>query len=563
MAASFYNSVENLDVSTAALAAAPVVATLALYSTAKTLGRRYRERELKRQTCVAEVEQMGTSRKGEKMKGTAVICGGGYSGLVAARICHDHFERVIVIEAEPWLNTDEGKMARSWEQKSRRTRIMQYESLNTHDGFVYRCMSRLFPNFRDECAASEIHVGKPIPKLHFWGIGAKCIPEELPDVHFTSRQGQETIMRRLTMDKSKYPNIEQITGLVVSLHADPIDRQRVQKISVRTVAGTVDIEGALFLDCTGTAQGPKWLQRAGYANPANFGPDDKKFEDIKSEYNPHVRYSTLEFNLSEANRKRFHELIPKSDSKSVYGCMPHPEKDNTSVYIAERDGGLIHVCGGGYGDAATPENMDDFIECSKARYMEKPYPDFWYPVLEHLRDCEDEMVVSKVVVPPRSYMRWDQVGDLPANWLAVGDAVLRVNPVYAQGLSHILHSMATFDACLREVWVDGQSAPTKLPATFARTFFARQHQKIVPIWESNKTSDYAFATTTPCKGETLEKGAWLRWYFKRLRYLMQEDTDITRRMVWVGSFLAPDVDVLAPSVLLKVVWDVIKRPYVG
>ena len=42
--------------------------------------------------------------------------------------------------------------------------------------------------------------------------------------------------------------------------------------------------------------------------------------------------------------------------------------------------------------------MDDFIECSKARYMEKPYPDFWYPVLNHLRDCEDEMVVSKVVV---------------------------------------------------------------------------------------------------------------------------------------------------------------------
>ena len=42
--------------------------------------------------------------------------------------------------------------------------------------------------------------------------------------------------------------------------------------------------------------------------------------------------------------------------------------------------------------------MDDFIECSKARYMEKPYPDFWYPVLDHLRDCEDEMVVSKVVV---------------------------------------------------------------------------------------------------------------------------------------------------------------------
>ncbi|TRM63545.1 hypothetical protein BD626DRAFT_402159 [Schizophyllum amplum] len=555
------DAVDKLDATTAALVAAPAVAAIS-YCAANYFGSRYREQELRRQTCVPEVDQIGTPRT-EKIKGTAVVCGGGYSGIVAARILHDHFERVVVIEAEPWLNTEEGKMAHSWEQKSRRTRIMQYESLNTHDGFVFRSMSRLFPNWRNECAASGMHVGKPIPKLHFWGIGARCKPEELPDVHFTSRQGQETIMRRLTMDRTKYPNIEQITGLVVSMHGDPDDPKRIQKVSVRTSEGTIDIHGALFLDCTGTAQGPKWLQRAGYADPKKMAPGDKKFDEVKTEYNPHVRYSTLEFNLSEGNLKRFEALIPPSDSKSVYGCMPHPEKDNTSVYIAQRDGGLIHVCGGGYGNAPTPETIDDFIEFSKARYMEKPYPEYWWKVLDLLRECEDEMTVSKVVVPPRSYMRWDQVGDLPANWLAVGDAVLRVNPVYAQGLSHILHSMATMDACFREMWTDKQPAPSKFPDSFARNFFARQHQKILPIWESNKTSDYAFSTTTPCKGETLEKGAWLRWYFKRLRYLMQEDTDITTRMAWVGSFLAPDVDVLAPSVLRKVVWDVIKRPYVG
>jgi hypothetical protein len=51
------------------------------------------------------------------------------AGLVTARICHDHFERVIIVEPEAWLTTSEGWDSAQQPQKNRRTRIMQYESI--------------------------------------------------------------------------------------------------------------------------------------------------------------------------------------------------------------------------------------------------------------------------------------------------------------------------------------------------------------------------------------------------------------------------------------------------
>ncbi|KIJ23543.1 hypothetical protein M422DRAFT_127460, partial [Sphaerobolus stellatus SS14] len=39
----------------------------------------------------------------QRIKGTAVICGGSISGLLTARICSDHFEKVLIVEPEDWL----------------------------------------------------------------------------------------------------------------------------------------------------------------------------------------------------------------------------------------------------------------------------------------------------------------------------------------------------------------------------------------------------------------------------------------------------------------------------
>ncbi|KAK0474283.1 hypothetical protein IW261DRAFT_1341776, partial [Armillaria novae-zelandiae] len=57
-------------------------------------------RQLEKQTCVLDIDSLGTRLPGDKFKGTAVICGGSIGGLIAARVCHDHFDDILIVEPE-------------------------------------------------------------------------------------------------------------------------------------------------------------------------------------------------------------------------------------------------------------------------------------------------------------------------------------------------------------------------------------------------------------------------------------------------------------------------------
>ncbi len=51
-------------------------------------------------------------------------------GLIAARVCHDHFDDVLIVEPETWLNSPDAMRVDPWNQESKRSRIVQYNSLH-------------------------------------------------------------------------------------------------------------------------------------------------------------------------------------------------------------------------------------------------------------------------------------------------------------------------------------------------------------------------------------------------------------------------------------------------
>lgn len=64
---------------------------------------------MKKFTLVNELLDVRKPRAGNcRIKGTVVIAGGGGGGLITACILIKHFTRVIVIEPEEWVNTEEG-----------------------------------------------------------------------------------------------------------------------------------------------------------------------------------------------------------------------------------------------------------------------------------------------------------------------------------------------------------------------------------------------------------------------------------------------------------------------
>ncbi len=127
----------------------PVIA-LGLYFVTRSIGRAFRRKVLREQTCLLDADKLGIRLAAEKIKGTAVICGGRYvldsseslcdvlsqfcfssvGGLITARVCHDHFEQVFIVEPEAWLNDPHPQRAES-NQESKRSRVMQYDSLHS------------------------------------------------------------------------------------------------------------------------------------------------------------------------------------------------------------------------------------------------------------------------------------------------------------------------------------------------------------------------------------------------------------------------------------------------
>ncbi|KAL1741288.1 hypothetical protein HDZ31DRAFT_45760 [Schizophyllum fasciatum] len=484
------------------------IVVLTLWRALWFLSRRIRDGAARRETCSQEFEVLGRSRGSRKIKGTAVICGGSYSGLLAARVCHDHFERVVIIEPEEWLSTAEGTLTHAWAQKSNRSRVMQYLALNATQVSTFEGLKKLYDSFVTESRVSGILISPAMLKIDFWGNAMNLRPEDLPEHTHASRQAQETLIRRLTLNKKRYPNIQQIAGLVVGVQRHNHNLSSVRGVSVRVGKEVVTISGTLFPDCTGSSHGLKWLARAGYGHSTS--PGSLSISDIVTSYNPKARFSALTFPMSASLRERIDAFLPPRSSATIYTCMANPEKQNTAAYAVEREGGMVMLCAGAWGDIELPTTLDEFSTFTKSRWMERPYPSFFLRLIDELKEAEVEPTCCKYTTKPRTYTQYHKAGDLPSNWVAIGDSVMKLNPIFGM-----------------------------------RT----------------KTADYGFESTIPSEGETKKMGRQARWYEKRLKYLSIKDNDVAMALFQVSQSLAPAVDLLHPRILWKVFLDVIRNPH--
>lgn len=172
-----------------------------------------------------------------------------------ARVCHDHFERVVIVEAEKWLCDEDARRVSAWEQQNTRSRVEQYQSVQGICLYVIRgrryshswilgiplfsqyALEKLFSNLALESHISGMqYVNFLLPSLsltpvlssvnedrgvhvsgHFILEPLKQYDGKLPPHLFAGRRGTETLLRRLILDKERFPNIIQIAGTVTSI----------------------------------------------------------------------------------------------------------------------------------------------------------------------------------------------------------------------------------------------------------------------------------------------------------------------------------------------------------
>ncbi|KAF8232122.1 hypothetical protein L208DRAFT_1436786 [Tricholoma matsutake] len=522
-----------------------------------------RRKLIQKHTGVADVPFLGIERRtGCKIQGTAVVCGGSIAGLSAARVCHDHFEKVVIVEPEAWLATTEGWKPEREQKKKTRARVLQYQSLHGLSAFGFMALEKWFRNLRGECQKADISIGPADFKLAFYGnflnLGDEKSRDSLSNTLFATRHGFEKLLRRLVIGNKGYPNIEQIVGTVTGIIPSQNDPTRLQGVSIRTNKGDEVLSASLVIDCSGAAEaGLKWLQNAGFRMAKLHSDIDEvqPLQRLKITYNPKVRYTTFQFTITPALAERLPIPGGYHNSRAIYTCISGGRVDSKILGIMRFEWDTLMLLCSTRGDVECPRSFDKVKAFARDIMLAKPMPGWCFQLLDELHDVEDSVAISTVRLPPLSYIRYHQAPDLPKNWIAIGDSVMKMNPIHGQGTSKAILGAVALNTVLRS-----QLSPGCLPANFSKLFFDAQAAKIDPMWEGTKTLDYGYECTIPVPGETLTAGRGFRWYSHRLNMVSFYDQQ-AGLAVWKGmQLLSPAIDLFNPKLVLKVLWDVLRRP---
>ncbi|KAK0466730.1 uncharacterized protein EV420DRAFT_1474171 [Desarmillaria tabescens] len=492
---------------------ASVGVALLAYCAALYVGRVIRRKHVSQYTCALELDTLGRRLPHEKIKGTAVICGGSVGGLLAAR--------VVIVEPEAWMNTPDAARTDPWNQGSKRSRVMQYESLHGTLAMGYNILTKLFPDIEEKSHASGIKIIPSDFYVHMWGNVTRSPYAEyggsLPKTMCAGRAGIETLMRRLVLG-GEYKNIRQIIGTVTGVSRSPHNPGYLEEVTVRTSEGTQNIRAALVVGPA--AASLKWLRREGYGFADKYTRNQLPLDELKIAYDQKLHYSTLQFHVT-------------------------PELGRKAPWPPDFDGDIIL-----WVTAASRRLLRKARLSSRSLVTEKPIPETFFAMLDMLDEVKDTMTCSRVRFPGSSHIRYERAVNLPSNWVALGDSVMRVNPVYGQGCSKAFYGAL----CLNKLLCNS----TSIPKDFSKKYFSSHAEKIKPIWASLKAGDYAYKTTIPVPGETLSEGSWARWYAKKLTILSFTDEQAGSAMWHVRMLLAPPIDVLQFGLILKVAWSLVK-----
>ncbi|KAJ7740952.1 hypothetical protein DFH07DRAFT_982126, partial [Mycena maculata] len=490
-----------------------------------------------------------------KIPGTALICGGSIAGLLAARVCHAHFERVLIVEAEAWVASEEGRKTDGWDQRLKRSRVVQYNSLHACQSFLYQGLENLFPNIEEECRRSNIPVLPSNPRLNLSGILFR-IPWSafkyvgLPKTMYVGRPGFETLLRRLVLNRDAYPNIEFITRTVTDVRPDPADHSRLNKVVVRTDSGVQEFEAALVADCTGPAcAGLEWLERNGYGYATAYPAGKLPLNELKISFDQKLRCSSMLFRISPA----FHDQLPFPtadlwDTRPIYTFID--AKGHGLFVLTRPEGNQLMAFAGHHGTAREqPKNLAELRTYVRGLFAVKPIPEWVFELLDMLKEVQDSAVVSLLKLAPTSYIRYHKGLNLPSNYVALGDSVMTLNPLFSEGCTKAFRCALSLHNVLRAAQ---ETSGKTLPSDFSTKFFAEQFDKTDLAWQNTRLMDYGVPTTEPLPHEKLSSGAYLRRYLKQLQHLALID-DHAGLVIYNSSMgLASSIDAFHPYIVAKI-----------
>jgi 2-polyprenyl-6-methoxyphenol hydroxylase-like FAD-dependent oxidoreductase len=391
----------------------------------------------------------------------AVVLGGGYAGLLAARVLAGHFRHVTVIDRDP---------APIPGQPATRPGVPQAHHPHALLARGAEHLEVFFPGLREQLVARGCPVADfaAATRILFPTGWAPRTPVGF-NVQLAARAVLEDVLRERV---TALPPVAFRYGLHAErlLLGEPPDRGAVGVVVCPRVSGTHEevIQADLIVDTTGRATRlPRWLADAGYPLPDSLIVDGR------------ITYTSRIYTFKQD---------PGQDWFASYqpALAPHSPRGAVAARIGPHlwQLGLIGAAGN-----APPTDDDGF----RAYAAALDNPDFAHII----ENGTPEGPIRQTRATANRWHRYDRMPRWPGHLIALGDSICSLNPVYGQGMTVAAQQAAFLDTLLTR---HTQTTRTKgTPSTLDRLGPAFQRRAAALArgpWLLNTSADRAWQPTT-------------------------------------------------------------------
>ncbi|MFI5828560.1 NAD(P)/FAD-dependent oxidoreductase [Streptomyces sp. NPDC051578] len=435
----------------------------------------------------------------------AVVIGGGYAGLLAARVLADHFAEVLVLERDA---VDHTTGAHPSAPQSYHAHAMLAKGAQT--------LELLFPGLRaelEQLGAPVYDYGERISFLLPTGYAVRT-PTGVRIQSFT----RDELERRIRARVLDLAQVQVLAGArVLGLGRDPDGR--IGKVRYRTEEdGEREVTADLVVDASGrTTSIDDWLSAAGLPVSA------------RSTVKAKITYTTMVFDRTPEEK----------DYDVAYQMTFAPAVSRGGVMLAVEQGRW--VCSLFGFEQHPPTDPDGFLDY--ARSLDNPQ------LAEQIarRSRHDEL--HRYTNPGSTWRLHHRDPGWPDGLIAIGDALCVFNPVYGQGLTVPAIQSDALGSLLRR----RRAAGTGLTG-LSREYLRAAAGIIKVPWSLSTTSDLMWSPA----GRPLA-ARFAHWYNRQVFALARHDADVWTRFVKVANMTAPSSLLMHPSVLAKIVRQVVTR----
>jgi len=455
----------------------------------------------------ASCVNVGDSKAQPRFGDRAVVIGGSIAGLLSARVLADSFANVTIIETDKLPDRPDARKGVP-------------QSVQPHVLFTrgYRILEELFPGIGTELsAAGALTIDWPREFYLFnhrgWSANAES-PSDI--VSFTcSRPLLEWAIRQRLSNFSNVQFVEQhrVTGLL----CNP-SKTHITGVCLRSIGSSNEdkLPAALVVDAGGRrSQAPHWLESLGFTPPP------------ETVVNPFLGYATRRYREPENFQNGWKVML-----------ISHSPPHNTRLgYLAKIEGGEWIATLGGYGHDFPPLDNTGFLEFARSL----PSPEFY----EAIKDAEPVSPIYAHRATANRLRHYEKVM-LPQGFVALGDAVCALCPVYGQGMT-----VSALSAIVLRDWL-------RKPHRFAdRSLLPSRFQKSLaksnsPHWMLATGQDSRFSTTSGGSKPSRSSGL-LQWYTKRLFSMTNQDPSFHTLLLEIVHLLKSPVALFHPKVVFQVI----------